>query len=280
MDLSNEIELTELSSIIADFRATAPETEPLVVGAMARDLLLHYNLNVRVTRATQDLDIAFAVADWQEFSRVRNELLLTNVFKPVHAVIHRLVYKTGMPIDLIPFGGVETSESRIVWPADQNIMGVLGYREARDSAIEVTLPMNQSAMVVSLPMLAILKLLAWSDRHMTSPRKDAVDFFLILKNYLKGENSERLYSEAAHLLKDDDFDYEEAGAWLAGYDAAKSIVQYSEHPKRILSTVVEILKPEVDVDGQLRMVGETGVDANYNFGLLISFEDGVSSVIR
>jgi len=41
MDLSDKTELTWLADLIADSRKAAPTYEPLVVGALARDLLLH-----------------------------------------------------------------------------------------------------------------------------------------------------------------------------------------------------------------------------------------------
>ena len=91
-------------------------------------------------------------------------------------------------------------------------MTVVGYREALASAMDVKLPENQRVLVVSLPMLAVLKLVAWSERHTAAPRKDAADLLLILKNYLDAGNQQRLYEEAPHLLEDSNFDYERAGA--------------------------------------------------------------------
>jgi len=50
-------------------------------------------------------------------------------------------------------------------------------------------------------------------------------FAVARQNYLDAGNSERLYSEAAQLLENPDFDYERAGAWLAGRDALETIQQ-------------------------------------------------------
>jgi hypothetical protein len=66
-----------------------------------------------------------------------------------------------------------------MWPEDNAVMGVLGYKEARATATNITLPNGLSVATVCLPMLAILKLLAWSERHTYTPRKDASDLFLI-----------------------------------------------------------------------------------------------------
>lgn len=47
-----------------------------------------------------------------------------------------------------------------MWLEDNAVMGVLGYKDARATAINITLPNGLSVATVCLPMLAILKLLA------------------------------------------------------------------------------------------------------------------------
>ena len=80
-------------------------------------------------------------------------------------------------------------------------MTVVGYSEALACAIDVKLPQNQRVLVVSLPMLAVLKIVAWSERHTAAPRKDATDLLLILKNYLDAGKQQRLYDEAARFAR-------------------------------------------------------------------------------
>ena len=67
MDLAGRKELVWLAELVRDVRAAAPTFRPLLVGAMARDLLLHYAHSVPIARATEDVDLAFSVADWDEF---------------------------------------------------------------------------------------------------------------------------------------------------------------------------------------------------------------------
>ncbi|MDH3637477.1 MAG: hypothetical protein OES09_03330, partial [Gammaproteobacteria bacterium] len=173
----------------------------------------------------------------------------------------------------IPFGGVERVDGSIMWP-DDSVMSVSGYHEARASAVELLLPQEQTLLTVSLPMLAVLKLFAWSDRHTRAPRKDAADIFLILINYLNGENTARLYAEASHLLNADDFDYESAGAWLAGHDARLCISENSEQPNRVVDAMERILESEIDPNGNLKLIGETGALADRSLKLLASFHEG------
>lgn len=58
MDLSDKGGLLWLSDLIRDIRSAAPNHDPLLVGAMARDLVLHHGYGVPIKRATTDVDIA------------------------------------------------------------------------------------------------------------------------------------------------------------------------------------------------------------------------------
>ena len=78
----------------------------------------------------------------------------------------------------------------------------------------------------------------------------------VLKNYLDAGQADRLYSEADHLFDTGDFDYERAGAWLAGHDAAELIRRHSPDPGRIEERLQSILTPEIDPGGPLRLIGE------------------------
>lgn len=175
---------------------------------------------INAARATEDIDLAFAVASWTDFENLRKSLLSSDAFRPHTSGTHKLPYRKPMVVDLIPFGGLENADRIISWPPNgETVMSVLGFEEALESSINALLPSGQQIAVVSLPMLAVLKVIAWTERRMIAPRKDASDLMLILENYLDAGNSERLDREARQLLDSPDFDYERAGAWLAGRDA-------------------------------------------------------------
>ena len=97
-------------------------------------------------------------------------------------------------------------------------MDVFGFREALATAHDVVLPDNVRTKVVSLPALALLKIVCWQDRHYHSPRKDAHDLHLILRNYLHAGNEYRLWDEFLDWTQEDDFRYEIAGARMLGHD--------------------------------------------------------------
>jgi predicted nucleotidyltransferase len=257
LDLADKQELNFLAELIADLRAVAPHVGVLLVGAMARDLLLYYAHGIRAARATEDVDLALAVADWNDFERLCESLLTSGSFEPLSKVAHKLLYRRRMEVDLIPFGGVERADGTIAWPSKgDTVMRVLGFQEALASSISAVLPLGQSVAVVSLSMLAVLKILAWSERRTREPRKDASDLILILHSYLDAGQAERLYSEADHLLAAGEFDYERAGSWLAGKDAVMLMRRHSANSNRIEETVRSIVALEIDPEGPLRLIGE------------------------
>jgi len=98
---------------------------------------------------------------------------------------------------------------------------------------------------------------------------------LILGNYLHDEQTQRLYTEGAHLLDTEPFHFETAGAWLIGHDAREILLETSTQPQRVLNAVETILQTEVDVEGPLRLVGETGSAAEQSRLLLMAFQQGL-----
>jgi predicted nucleotidyltransferase len=257
LKLADEQDLIPLAELVADLRAAAPDARVILVGAAARDLLLHYAHSIRAPRATNDFDLALAVKDWREFASLRDALLASGSFTPASKIAHRLLHRQRVDMDLIPFGGIELPDGKISWPPEgHSVISVLGLREAMASSTTAFLPLEQQIAVVSLPVLAVLKILAWSERRMSAPGRDAPDLMLILANYLATGQEERLYAEEDHLLSAEDFDFERAGAWLAGKDALNLLRLHSSNSIRVEQAVRSALEPEVDPDGPLRLIGE------------------------
>lgn len=277
IDLSERAELGQLAEVVGALRHAAPDFEPLLVGAMARDLLLSYAHSIPIARATMDIDFAFAVDDWQDYERLRQDLLTSNQFSEDHAVQHRLQFRNEIRIDLLPFGGVERMDRTIAWPPRQEReMCVIGYKEAMVSAVNVRLPLRQHLAVVSLPAMAVIKLVAWHDRHHDQPYKDAFDLWFVLRHYLDAGNDERLYREASHLLDDPHFDYLRVGAWLLGSDA-RTVLRAGDDPETTIQFVVNILEPEISPTGHLHLAGEMrDTTPQVALDLLTSFAVGLT----
>jgi predicted nucleotidyltransferase len=198
-----------------------------LVGAMARIILLENVFGLQAGRATTDVDFAFALDDWEQFRALKNFLLSNADFEESKHEVHRLLLRLPgtehkYKVDLIPFGGIETSPNTIAWPPDMVVMmNVAGYRDALAAAVTVEVSPGVNMAIASLPGIAILKLFAWADRGPENP-KDAIDLVLLLRSYHEAGNETRIYEEAAALaaLEAVGYDIELAGAWLLGNDAA------------------------------------------------------------
>lgn len=187
LDISNKIDTDSVAlyRLIAEV-ADRFSVDYLVVGAHARDLVLHYGYGVVVQRATYDLDIGIEVGKWSDYEALRSALIEKGF--EVGREVQRLISPTGRPVDLIPFGAIADDAGRIAWLSEHdNEMSVLGFSEARAHA-EVVRIAHAPALdipVVSLPGLILLKIIAWGDRPRDRRAKDAQDVRYVFDSYLK-----------------------------------------------------------------------------------------------
>ncbi len=223
LDLSGKIDpvLVGVFDAIAGV-AAARHIRYFVVGATARDIILHHGYGIPIRRATVDIDLGVEVVDWEEFHTLKEGLMASGQFESTQSA-QRLVYRQSLPVDIVPFGPLERDDGEISWPPDHSVrMNVQGFEDAYQDAHMVRLRSEQVLDVpfASLAGLAILKIIAWNDRF-PQGRKDAGDLVFLMRNYLDAGNQERLAEEHSDLLEGDDFDYEHAGVRLLGMDMAK-----------------------------------------------------------
>ena len=179
-----------------------------VVGANARDILLDVSHGIGSKRATVDIDIAVFIENWDQFKRLKDELIRTTDFSPTRE-IQRLLFKKSLPLDIVPFGGVADKGDFIEWPPDRSFkMSVLGFRECYQHVVQVIISGEPEVAikVVSLAGLTILKLISW-DENSERRQKDASDLFFIIQNYLDAGNLERLFDEAPDIVYSGDYSY-------------------------------------------------------------------------
>lgn len=202
--------------------AGAEGIDHMLVGATARDILLTHVHGIATRRATYDVDFAVAVKDWRQFDVLRNRLIARGTFKPAGRAQQRLYYQgrsgdLDYPIDLVPFGPIAGGADEISWPPDMKIiMNVAGYDDVLAAAALVTFAPGFDGKIVSLPGLAILKLVAWSDRGRDNP-KDAHDLIQLMNSYAMAGNFDRIYDEEG-VIDAGDYDPELAGVYLLGRD--------------------------------------------------------------
>lgn len=195
-----------------------------VTGAMARDILLKNVYGLSTGEGTKDVDLAVAMASWQQFAEMKRRLLKSGKFVEAEGTAHRLYYRdqpgnSGYPLDVIPFGDIDEGKQLIAWPPDMaEIMNVIGYDEALATAVEVQVSAGLVVRVASLPGLAVLKIFAWMDRGNADP-KDAMDLLTLLRKYADAGNAERLHGSELPMLELVDYNMDLAGARLLGRDA-------------------------------------------------------------
>lgn len=224
--------------------AEAEGVAHMLVGATARDVLLTHVFGLEIKRATYDVDFAVAVKDWQQFEALRARLIAHGTFKDGGKVQQRLYYKSAdveydYHIDLVPFGEISKGTGEVAWPPDlKTIMNVAGYDDVLAAAELVEFTPGFIQKVVSIPGLAILKIVAWSDRGRDNP-KDAQDLIFIMDNYTNAGNFDRIY-EVEEALDAGDGDPDVAGVYLLGLDI-RQVASAST-----LNTLQQILERDFD----------------------------------
>jgi predicted nucleotidyltransferase len=222
LDLSTKIDTTT-ASLFGDFAQSAQDAPWFVIGATARDLLLHFEHSLPIVRATRDVDLGVHLASWLQYKELRDRLLKTGKFTQSDTE-HRLYHITRLPLDLIPFGGSLSPGDILKWPAPASIdMNVTGYEDVLQNARWIRIRSNPNLEIrVATPAgITILKTLAWADNQVTRI-KDAQDLAYILMNYLDLGNWGRLQDTDADIAQAQDFDTVLAGAQLLGRDIAKT----------------------------------------------------------
>jgi predicted nucleotidyltransferase len=193
----------------------------VVVGATARDLVLHHGYGADLERATQDIDFAIEVPDWAAFNALA-DTLVENGFKPTRAP-HRLISPADTIIDIVPFGQVEDADASIAWPPEgKDVMNVLGFQEACDNAVRVRIADEPELVVlVANPAgMALLKLIAWTDRARDKRGKDALDLAYLLASYERIPAVQEVLYDDAGIMESYGWDIVLAAAHRLGQDAA------------------------------------------------------------
>lgn len=273
LDLSQKNELRLLAALVREVKRAAENAPFFLAGAYARDVLLLHAHGIDTGRQTADVDLAIAVESWARYQVLRTALTARE-FEPVGASLHKLRFRQSVEVDFVPFGGVERPDRTIAWPPDGSfVMRAFGLREVEAHTITVGLPDATEVQVATLPALTLLKLVAWSERRVTEPGKDAHDLSLILRRYLEAGNSDRLYTEAEELLSAADFDYEAAGAWLLGKDVAGCL--NAEGRKQIAAMLAEEANPR----GALRLAGDLRMEPQRALRLIGALNEGFNRAV-
>jgi len=278
LDLSGKIKSPILEILEAISNITASLNLPFfVVGAVARDIILHYRYGVEIIRATEDIDLGVMVEDWDKFTQLKEAIIGSGTFDQGREP-QRFFYKSNFPVDIVPFGQISKPKDTIEWPEFEGIeMSTLGFKESFDNSILVRLRTDPDFEIrfASLAGLAAMKLISWKDKY-PARNKDAKDLKFIMLNYIEAGNFERIYDgEDSDILEGDEADYELMSARLLGRDVATIITPESKE------YILKILNEETGEQGHYKLAvdmrqspfyGSNDFDANLN--LLEAFKNG------
>lgn len=256
LDFSAKDELRPLAALVRDLGSTASALGIpfFLMGAAARDIRLRCQHGIQGLRATEDVDVAIAVDGWPAFTRLRDGLVHCRLFvADERKAAHRLVHRTGTPIDIVPFGEIEQVDRTIAWPPrGEECFDCFGLAEALATCEVVRLPAGATIRVPSIPALALMKITAWRDRQLTHPGRDAPDLLRYFRHYAECGNLDRILA-SPDLVNRPDYDHDEAGVRLL----ARDVVALIDDSARVrLSSIVG---PEADAQGTLRMARQSGM---------------------
>lgn len=275
LDFTNRSELSSLELVVSALEGVAAPQgcDYCVIGATARDMMLHYAYGIDVARATEDVDFSVMVRDWDAFASLRDGLIGSGAFAERDGVAtHKLRHVgTKLPIDVVPFGGIERPDRTIAWPPENaEVFDCFGLREAMAASEIAILPGGTNVLVPSIPALATLKLTAWRDRKCSHPGRDAGDLFLYMRHYITCGNMERIGSDHGDILADPEFDYEPAGARLLGRDIRAML-----EPDAV-ENLQGILGPEADLNGPQLLAAQSGLAVPQAMRLIQALFAGLS----
>ena len=215
-----------------------------LIGALARDLIMIHGYNIDTLRATLDLDLGLLVNSWEEYELLRNELLSDGKFIEGDQV-QRLIFLPDSLVDIVPFGGVNRGASKYTWPPKHNIeMGVIGFKEALENSITITLRSipKLDIQCASIAGIAMMKIISWNENQDTR-KKDAEDLGLILRNQIYMIDGD----EIAGMVEDymaltEDYDDDGAAVFYLGKEMSSLVEPETK------SKLIEILERETNQD--------------------------------
>ena len=203
-----------------------------VVGALVPELLLE----VRPARMTNDADVTIVVQSLADFETLKNRLAdfgFTRTRLP-----HRMEHRSGGLVDLLPFSESIAPDGRLQLE-EGVVFNMAGFGQVVPNALQTVLDGGPTLPLAPLPLYALLKLVAFSDRK--AP-KDLAGVLHCLEHYL--EDDERRYG-VDH--DGEGVPYEYTCAYLLGVDAQRFL---DEPLSRAVKTVLNLFdEPDALVVG-------------------------------
>lgn len=218
-----------------------------IVGALVPELLL----NARPPRMTKDADATVVVQSLDDFETLKDQLGAFDFART--RLPHRMKHHSGGLIDLLPFSESIAPGGRLQLE-EGFVFNMAGFGQVVRNALPTRIDGGPKLPLAPLPLYALLKLVAFSDRK--EPR-DLAGVFHCLQHYL--EEDERRYGVE---YQGDGIPYEYTCAYLLGDDGRR----FLDEP--LGRAVAAVLGRFTDPDA-----AEIGIVARERGKLLIEDED-------
>jgi len=250
----------------------------MVTGAAGRILLLESVYGLPHGRATADVDLGVMVSSWDQYRALVERLCEDSAFQPDPKQRQRLKFRGAGLLDLVPFGGIELNDRTIRWPPENDFsMNVMGFREAYADAVEVDAG-GVIVPVVSPAGLMLLKLVAWTQRRYTQPKKDAADIAYLVRHYGAIVTERVLFDLHGDAVEAVDFDLDKAACWVLGRKMAK--VAMTDTRAFVLKVLDSELLQETDSVLVREIAGNLpGADEERAFSLMEGMRAGFAEVV-
>jgi predicted nucleotidyltransferase len=166
---------------------------------------------IDIGRFTRDIDLVVAL-DLEEFAAF-SDSLRSRGWRREKRSEHRWHGPNDSILDLLPAGPKLRRAGRVVWPASDFEMSLVGFEHVFTRAQLVSFADGVQYRVAPPPVIALLKIVAFmDDRHRRE--KDLVDIAELFRHYEAA--SDRIFSDL--VLAADLEDIEDANAFLLGLD--------------------------------------------------------------
>ncbi len=203
-----------------------------IIGALVPELLL----DARPPQMTNDADVVVAVASLADFESLKDQLAAFGFART--RVPHRMQHRSGGLVDMLPFSESIAPKGRLQL-TDDVVFNMAGFRAVVPHAVPTRIDNGPVLPLAPLPLYALLKLVAFSDRNQP---KDPAGVFHCLRYYL--DDDERRYG-AEH--NGEGVPYEYTGAYLLGIDGRPFLdVQLADTVAKVLDRFSD---PDADVVG-------------------------------
>lgn len=241
------------------------------VSAIALEFL---KKGIKPSRGTKDIDFAVMISGRNEYESIITALDVRG-FNKVSApwTFYSEAFK--VVIDLLPFGEIEENYT-VNFNERYTDLHVLGFREVMEEAVPVQIE-EKIANIPPLPGMAILKLIAWSDRP-EERENDLSDILKIIQHYYDLAWEEIVEQHHDTLVKDP-FDQKIIAAEVLGRDS-RVFLQKSE---AISTRVLQVLDDNLQDASKSAIAKEWAIkldsDIEYAFALLNAFQKGITHEI-